>query len=121
LIFFTTLFFFVFYLVVQQAIPAGRGAGFEATQYRVATVLGLVLAIILLHAISIEGLLKQLIMWLGMGMFVLGLILFRSIARVTGALMILELIILFVLFIVIGSYIFSLLNPVIQGWHQMCV
>lgn len=130
-IFFTTLFFFVFYLVIQQTLaPTVRSKGdaqelsagrLEALHYRIATIIGIIIAIILLHVTTIEGLLNQLMLWLGLFAFVLALILSRGIMRVSGATLILEIIILIVVLSVLWVYIGSIINPVIQGWTEMCV
>lgn len=127
LVFFTTLFFFVFYLVIQQTLPPVVQPGlpptpkFEPIHYRIATIIGLSIAIILLHVTTIEGLLNQLILWLGLFTFILALILSRAIMRVTVAALILEIIILVVVLSVLWVYIVGMISPVIKGWQEMCI
>lgn len=121
LTFFVALFMLVYYFVVKEVGPEEEKSKERSRfEYKIAAILSIVLALVVLHMGRIETPIRMLTQWVGVTFFVVGTIIIRSVFNLTGIGIILAILIIWFVYYAVWSYVSSIWNPIIEDWISIC-
>ncbi len=130
LIFFTTIFYFVLYIVILntfsrpdtnnplKTIVEASNRNITKSERKIAITIAILLALVFLHSTQLERGILQMGLWIQIFFLVFAILFVRSILQATGLPAIIAMILVFVLFWWLWA---SMGEPVVAGWIAGCI